>query len=536
MTLSGEQTIDGVAVVADDRVLVKNQTLTVDNGIWDVSTGAWSRTPDFDGSNDVVTGTVVYINSGTTQAGTAWSVSTTGEISPGTTNLSFGASSNVGSVSAFMATLLDDANAATARTTLGAAASGENSDITRLDHVRGAGSVATNVCVGAGALDTNSSGAGNVAVGVNALTANTTGGTATTGNVAVGYNALAANTDGESNVAIGNDAGRAMVSADDCTAVGAHALYSHISGQNCTAIGAGASYLDQTGSGNVAVGVNALRENISGIQNTAVGYLALNKNTTHNGTAVGNSALQNNISGSSNVAMGVEALKTNTTGGQNIAIGVSALTANNGNNNSAVGYQALQTATATANCTALGYTALKAVTDGTDNTAAGYQAGLNVTTGDNNLFLGANAGTATSPSGSVTTANHQVCVGDNNITNAFVKVAWTVTSDIRDKRDIEPMLLGLDYITRLNPISYRFDDRSRYEGNAPTGAKADADKTVGFSAQELLAVEIELNVASTVVNASDPEHLRMTETKLIPILVNAIKELKAEIDSLKASR
>jgi uncharacterized cupin superfamily protein len=80
ITLSGEQTIDGVAVVAGDRVLVKDQTSTLDNGIWDAATGAWSRSPDFDGARDVLKGTMVLVSDGSTNASTAWSVATSGPV------------------------------------------------------------------------------------------------------------------------------------------------------------------------------------------------------------------------------------------------------------------------------------------------------------------------------------------------------------------------------------------------------------------------------------------------------------------------
>lgn len=72
ITLSGEQTIDGVAVVANDRVLVKNQTTTTENGIYVCSSGAWSRATDFDGSYDFKSGTKVFVTAGTTNAATEW--------------------------------------------------------------------------------------------------------------------------------------------------------------------------------------------------------------------------------------------------------------------------------------------------------------------------------------------------------------------------------------------------------------------------------------------------------------------------------
>src|SRR5688572_13385226 len=74
ITLSGTQTIDGVAVVADDRVLVKNQTSSVDNGIWICGSGAWTRALDFNGSRDAVGGTMVLVVQGTTNGNSYWRV------------------------------------------------------------------------------------------------------------------------------------------------------------------------------------------------------------------------------------------------------------------------------------------------------------------------------------------------------------------------------------------------------------------------------------------------------------------------------
>jgi len=80
ITLSGLQTVDGVALAAGDRVLVKNQSAAVDNGIWIVQTGTWSRAPDFDGSFDIVGGTSVKVNLGTINAASLWEVDGDGVI------------------------------------------------------------------------------------------------------------------------------------------------------------------------------------------------------------------------------------------------------------------------------------------------------------------------------------------------------------------------------------------------------------------------------------------------------------------------
>jgi hypothetical protein len=63
ITLSGLQTVDSVAVVADDRVLVKDQSTASENGIYVASSGNWTRAKDFDGNRDVRKGTLVVVES-----------------------------------------------------------------------------------------------------------------------------------------------------------------------------------------------------------------------------------------------------------------------------------------------------------------------------------------------------------------------------------------------------------------------------------------------------------------------------------------
>lgn len=128
ITLSGEQTIDGVAAVEGDRVLVKDQTTTTQNGVYDVSTGSWTRSLDFDGPNDITDGTMVLVNSGSTYADKVFKLNATEPITIDTTALTFTVATDFTDISAFAATLLDDANAAAMRTTLGAR--GEADDVT----------------------------------------------------------------------------------------------------------------------------------------------------------------------------------------------------------------------------------------------------------------------------------------------------------------------------------------------------------------------------------------------------------------------
>lgn len=119
ITLSGLQTIDGVLLAAGDRVLVKDQSDATTNGIYDASTGTWSRALDFDGANDVENGTLVLVSSGTANAGLMFKTSATNPVTPSTTAVTFTVSAVFDNISAFGASLLDDANATAARSTLG---------------------------------------------------------------------------------------------------------------------------------------------------------------------------------------------------------------------------------------------------------------------------------------------------------------------------------------------------------------------------------------------------------------------------------
>lgn len=89
ITLSGLQTIDGVALATGDRVLVKNQTTATENGIYQANTSSWTRALDFDGNRDVAKGTQVMVTDGTTNASTYWRVSASNPITIGTTSIAF---------------------------------------------------------------------------------------------------------------------------------------------------------------------------------------------------------------------------------------------------------------------------------------------------------------------------------------------------------------------------------------------------------------------------------------------------------------
>lgn len=90
ITLSGTQTVDTVALVAGDRVLVKNQTTTSQNGIYIVAAGAWARAADLDSPEDFANGVTMRVREGSTgNAGQFYYLSTTTVVVVGTTAIGF---------------------------------------------------------------------------------------------------------------------------------------------------------------------------------------------------------------------------------------------------------------------------------------------------------------------------------------------------------------------------------------------------------------------------------------------------------------
>lgn len=100
LSLSGTQTIDGVALIVNDRVLVKNQTSGAQNGIYDVSAGGWSRSSDSDSSGKFNSGAFTFIEEGTASAGKGFVLTTANPITLGTTALTFTLFSSSGAITA----------------------------------------------------------------------------------------------------------------------------------------------------------------------------------------------------------------------------------------------------------------------------------------------------------------------------------------------------------------------------------------------------------------------------------------------------
>jgi Phage tail-collar fibre protein/Protein of unknown function (DUF2793) len=87
--LTGLLTVDGVTLAAGNRVLVKDQAASQDNGIWLVAAGAWTRTTDANASAKVTSGLTTFVEDGATNASNIYVLSTKDPIVLGTTGLTF---------------------------------------------------------------------------------------------------------------------------------------------------------------------------------------------------------------------------------------------------------------------------------------------------------------------------------------------------------------------------------------------------------------------------------------------------------------
>jgi hypothetical protein len=88
VALTGLVAIDGVTLVANDRILLKNQTAPAENGIWVAASGAWARGADAAAAADLLNA-AVFVSEGTVNADTAWVMTTNAPITVGTTGLTW---------------------------------------------------------------------------------------------------------------------------------------------------------------------------------------------------------------------------------------------------------------------------------------------------------------------------------------------------------------------------------------------------------------------------------------------------------------
>jgi hypothetical protein len=296
----------------------------------------------------------------------------------------------------------------------------------------------------------------------------------TTDSIAVGTNALASVTTGLKNIGIGTDALSSVTFGNSSVAIGYEALKLY------------------TGfASNVAIGAYALSDLVGNIQNTAIGTNSLQNTTSSNNTAVGFQSLLNNTTGSSNDAFGAAA----------------GLLLNSGSFNTFLGTQAGSS-----------------LTSGNSNVLIGFS-GANpgfLTSGDNNIIIGSLAFPSTP------IVNNEITLG--NSSNTVLRCAVTsITSlsDSRDKEEVAELAVGLEFVKELNPVSFVWNDRNE---SGKHGVK-----DFGFIAQDLKSTQEKYEMAETLglVYEANPEKLEASYGKLIPILVQAIKELSAKVEALE---
>jgi uncharacterized coiled-coil protein SlyX len=385
------------------------------------------------------------------------------------------------------------------------------------------------------------------AEGQNALFSLTTG----SANTGVGWFSLWGNATGEFNTATGagallfNNGDPTMGEASDNTAFGAAALLFNTTGSNNTAVGVaallnnttgvdntangeGALYLNTTGSFNTAVGLSALYSNTAGGDNTATGQFALFFNTTGDAnTAIGDSALYSNTIGFGNTAIGPDALSGNTTGNDNTATGLAALLTNIiGSGNTANGYHALFIST------------------GSGNIALGAEAGSNLTSGDNNIYLGSNG---------VATEDNTIRIGKAGIQNrAFIRgirgtttgnndaiavlidtagQLGTTSSSRRYKKDIKAMEQASKAILSLKPVTFHYKsdtkDTPQFGLIAEEVAEVNPDLVVRDENGEIYTVRYDA-VNAMLLNEFLKEHRKVEEQS------RKIQEQEATIAELRS--
>jgi len=332
------------------------------------------------------------------------------------------------------------------------------------------------------------------------------------GNTAEGFNALGSLTSGQFNTALGWESQMLVTTASFNTGVGAGTL-DLTTGRNNTATGAGALLLNGAGIRNTANGSHALLFNDIGLYNCATGAFAMFNNTDgFSNNAVGDSALlsnvraaqntavgdlalaSNNISGNLlgnfNTSVGAESLINNTNGESNNAVGAYALWSNTiGNDNQAMGQDALYSNTAGTANVAIGDSALDSLTGGSFNTVIGWLAGSRtgsqLTTGSDNIYIGATSGGPAVESGAIRIGDPLFVSGCwiagifGNATpgipvyiNASGKLSTTPSSQ-RYKENIKSMDKASEALFALKPVTFRYKKQLDATGTPQFGLVAE---------------------------------------------------------------
>jgi hypothetical protein len=293
-----------------------------------------------------------------------------------------------------------------------------------------------------------------------------------------------------------------------------------------------------TGNYNTAVGDSALTFNTAGQSNTAVGIGALQHNTIGNwNTALGEGALTSATADTENTALGIEALFANTTGSYNAAGGAASMTNNTtGSQNAAFGLVSLLNNTTGNYNAGFGGYALQTNTTGAFNTAVGYSADVNLGTYTNATALG---------SWAIVNGSNKVMVGASTVTFIGGYSSFINLSDGRFKTDIKENVPGLDFISKLKPVTYRFEARKleHFLGQSQVNIDkrkesfdlAEAQVRTGFIAQDVekAAQESGYDFSGVHKPTNDKDNYGLAYAEFTVPLVKAVQELNAKNEALQ---
>ena len=287
------------------------------------------------------------------------------------------------------------------------------------------------------------------------------------------------------------------------------------------------------GGGGGGTSINGLTDAFANTTNLVLGNENASATTGQNNTGIGVCALYDLGPGigSDNVAVGYQALQNITNGFSNIAIGATALSANlSANNNIAIGHNTLYQYSGTEdNNTVVGSNSGSGITSSgvSGLTIIGASSGVGLTSASSNLTL---IGYQVETQG--TDTSNTVYIGNGQVGKVYMQGNVLVTSDGRDKTDVEDSTYGLNIVDNLRPVEFTWNRRPIVPGDAEN--TTNGQRSVGLIAQEVRdSLTEEENKILNLVNDSSEERFHMCYNNLIPILVKAVKDLKAEVDTLK---
>jgi hypothetical protein len=451
---------------------------------------------------------------------------------------------------------------------------------------KGNNSVLGNTVVGANALNFNISGTNNTFVGENSGYLNQSGGN----NVGVGFNTFYNLNSGTNNSALGNFSLQQNTTGYKNTAIGYFALNANTISNDNTAVGNDSLKVNTIGNFNTAVGSGSMIANTSGLNNVAIGYRSLNNNTTGNyNTVIGNNATTLAAGNSNSIVIGRDA----------VGLGTDTVVLGNGGILTTILRGQTLIGTTTVGAPTYGSTPQLVVANpfsnvggvidirnlntsivadsllgriqftGKSDALVGFTSAAIEVISTGNMGTGNNGGGAlkfmTSPGTFPTNPIERMRVTqggtvqpgiDNSYSLGASGIRWSAvwaangtiqTSDEREKKDIVDSDLGLDFISKLRPVSFKWKvgknevtnelDGLDEEGNPKTKivvTPIEGKRThYGLIAQEVEAA-LDGKDFGGFIHDKETDIKGLRYDQLIPVMINAIKELKAEIELLKS--